>query len=252
MLFWVLPLSALSGCSFIKATQDVQEAQKIALEQQQVLLGEQGEQLNTLLDNDTLLTEQLLSLRTQVDALYGAISRLEPEPDVQSDSRPVLQLQPLPALSETVEKPANTSKIIVGRVEWAWLDLARTRFKARIDTGTQRSSLRVTTLQPFERNGKKLVRFSIPSGDSEQSIESPLLSETRVSSIGVSDPEKRYMVKLMVRMGEISVEVEFVLSTRQMLYTLELGRNFLQDIALVDVSRKFTQPKVELTNMDTP
>lgn len=250
-LFWLL-VPVLSGCSFIKATQDVQEAQKIALEQQQVLLGEQGEQLHTLLENDTRLVSQIMSLRTQVEELYGVLARIEPEPDAQQDSRPVLQLQPLPEQSETVEKVTDTAKTVIGRVEWVWLDLARSRFKARIDTGAQRSSLKVTSFQPFERNGKKWIRFSIPAGDSEQFVESPLLGQTKVSSVASSEPDKRYTVKLMVRIGEISEEVEFILATRPMVYTMELGQNFLRDIALVDVSRKFTQPKVELTNVETP
>src|SRR5690606_8163018 len=46
-------------------------------------------------------------------------------------------------------------------------------------------------------------------------------------------------------------EAEFTLTDRsQMSYPMLLGRSFLQDVALIDVGKEFTQPKFEIE--DTP
>jgi hypothetical protein len=54
---------------------------------------------------------------------------------------------------------------------------------------------------------------------------------------------KRYIVTLHVRLGEIDQYAEFALVDRSgQGHPVILGRNFLRDQAVVDVSRRFTVP----------
>ena len=51
------------------------------------------------------------------------------------------------------------------------------------------------------------------------------------------------MVSLRVRLGNLNQEVEFTLADRSHLdFELILGRNFLTDVALVDVGKQYIQP----------
>lgn len=250
LVVMLLPLFA--SCSYMKESREVQHAQQMVLEQQQLLLDEQGEQLNTLLGNHEHLTRQMVVLHNQVEDLYDVLTRPELVPKSDEPAalgQPVLTLESVGTNADSTSMGAE-NKVLLGRVEWVWLDLARTRYKARIDTGALRSTLQAKAIQPFERNGKKWVRFQMPDSESEKFLETTLVGQAKIRLTSDSELEKWPVVKLMVRLGEMNEEVEFTLSERKMLYTVELGRNFLRDIAIVDVSRKFTQPKVELTTVD--
>lgn len=56
--------------------------------------------------------------------------------------------------------------------------------------------------------------------------------------------ERRYVVRLPIQLGEFIEEAEFTLADRaNMRYPVLLGREFLRDVAVVDVSKKYTQAK---------
>jgi hypothetical protein len=58
-----------------------------------------------------------------------------------------------------------------------------------------------------------------------------------------SGSTRRPVVDLRVRIGDIQDTFEFSLSGSSDLdHQIVLGRNFLKDIALVDVSKRFVQP----------
>jgi len=243
-LLLLLSVLLLASCGHLFPPSKIPLEQK-TLQEQLALLESQRIQLQTLALAQEDLMAQLGDLQAQLNDIHTVVtSRDEPFAPETHWAEPVLtsieseHIQP--------EMPAQ-GKVVVGRVEWVWLDLAGARFKARIDTGASSSSLSATDIQPFERNGDKWVRFRIPGQEPTLSFETPLLRYKKIRQSSVEVLDKRPVVKLMARVGEINEEVEFNLTDRDsMLYPVLLGRNFLRDIAIVDVARKFTQPKVEL------
>ncbi|WP_075184962.1 ATP-dependent zinc protease family protein [Teredinibacter haidensis] len=239
ILLALIPL--LVNCTFIRQKEDRQLALQQTLDQQRQCMEEQAEQLEEMTLTQKQITEEMQLLRRQVREVHAAVTR--------NDERggPVVQTQkPTPAAGVSVGAQAQrSSKIVIGRIEWAWLELAEQRYKARVDTGVEGSSLMVKDVQPFERNGSKWIRFRIPTTDEAPFLETPLLRYKKNRN-GSAESERRPVVNLLVRVGEINEEVEFNLIARDsMVYPVLLGRNFLRDIAIVDVAQKFIQPKVE-------
>jgi len=250
LLLALLPLTVLwmAGCTFSQQ-KDVQWDQYQLLEQQQSTLDEQGKQLQGLLQSQIFLTDQLSTLQDRVEDMHAVMTR-EQQPVVSDQSSDELVATLSEDRRETLESDngRDATKALIGRVEWLWLDLSGQRFKARIDTGAATSSLSASHIQAFERNGENWVRFKIPASSRDAFIETPLLRYKKIRQASSSSAtERRPIVRLRARLGAITEDVEFNLTDRNsMLYPVLLGRSFLQDIAVVDVSQKFTQPKVDL------
>jgi hypothetical protein len=130
---------------------------------------------------------------------------------------------------------------IIGGVERVEVDDTGLLVKARIDTGAKTSSLNAQEVVDFERDGKSWVRFNFDPGDNRQAvtIEKPVERRVRIKQ-QLYESQRRYVVKLRLRMGEIEEIVEVSLSDRSELnYPLLIGRNFLTDNAVVDVAKQF-------------
>ena len=85
-----------------------------------------------------------------------------------------------------------------------------------------------------------------------------LARHVRVRQASAEDFDRRPVVRLSVRFGYLkkssdfvqSESTEFTLTDRsRMTYPLLLGRDFLKDIAVVDVARKYIQPKPQITDI---
>ena len=58
--------------------------------------------------------------------------------------------------------------------------------------------------------------------------------------------ERRAVIELWVKVGKIHEKAQFTLADRsQMSHPVLLGREFIKDIALVDVSKKYVQTEVK-------
>ena len=78
----------------------------------------------------------------------------------------------------------------------------------------------------------------------EPEYEARLVKTTKIKQASADEIEERAVVKLMVSVGEIKEEVTFTLTDRaNMNYPVLLGRNFLNDIVVVDVSKVFTRKR---------
>lgn len=143
-------------------------------------------------------------------------------------------------------------KTILGRVEWVYISTAKSSYKARIDTGAATSSINATKIERFERDGKRWVRFNLSraNGSDLQVIEARI--ERFVKILQSNEPGamiSRPVVKLSVRIGDITHKTEFTLTDRShMLYPVLIGRSFLQDVVLVDVSKKFVHRQYKPNN----
>ena len=119
-------------------------------------------------------------------------------------------------------------------------------YEARIDTGAKTSSISALDITPFEKDGKRWVRFRLAPDDSDDSfeIEAPLVRYVKIRQASSNELDRRPVASLTVRLGKMTEVAEFTLTDRtQMSYPILLGREFLRDVAIVDVARENIQPK---------
>lgn len=138
----------------------------------------------------------------------------------------------------------SDDKAILGQTEWVYVSTAKSNYRARIDTGAATSSINASAIERFERDGKKWVRFSLShdKGEEPQILEAKIERIVRIAqSTNIEEEtERRFVVKLHVRIGDISQQTEFTLSDRShMEYPVLIGRTFMRDVILVDVSKKY-------------
>jgi hypothetical protein len=243
----VVVLSVLAGCSSPSALQDLhraQETQTQILEQQAMRLEMQEEYMAQLAESQLALVASLNRVSRQLGQLREPPA---PAEKVENETAKGAAKTETQELTETLDVAAVEKKQIVGRNEWVWLELFNRNLKARIDTGASSSSLSAVDLQPFERDGREWIRFRVPDEehpDGGDVYETPLIKHVRIRQASAEELDRRPVVRLKVRLGELVDQVEFNLTNREdMLYPVLLGRNFLRDVALVDVAQKFVQPK---------
>ena len=130
--------------------------------------------------------------------------------------------------------------LVIGSVERVVVDPPGIKLEARIDTGAETTSLHADPIIRFERDGKRWVRFTIQ----ENAQSEPVVLERRVTRrVRIkrhdADSQRRYVVKLWLQLGEIREKVDVTLTDRSDFeYPLLIGRNWLTDTAVVDVSRR--------------
>jgi hypothetical protein len=130
---------------------------------------------------------------------------------------------------------------VLGEIERVLVDPPSLVLEARLDTGATGSTIDARNAREFERDGKTWVKFTLvdPAKGTPTEISRPVVRSTVVKGSST----KRYVVTLHVRLGEIAQFTEFALADRSgQGHPVILGRNFLRDQAVVDVSRRFTLP----------
>lgn len=145
--------------------------------------------------------------------------------------------------TETVEvvpkhlKPLE-NKVVLGEVEH--VTVAGWSMKARIDSGATTTSIDARNIKSFERDGKDWVRFDLINRDTKasQTLEEPVSRTVKIKRHG-SESQHRYVVKMQLELGPINEKVEVSLNDRsEFTYPVLIGRNFLLDRAIVDVSQE--------------
>ncbi|MDW6004259.1 ATP-dependent zinc protease family protein [Vibrio mangrovi] len=192
------------------------------------------------------------SLENEVSSLKQQIHLLNQRSYQRSLPQESNSAQSLQQLAAADPVPAN--KVILGQVERVSIDSIKQKFDARVDTGAATSSLDATDIEEFERNGKDWVKFHLAgraktstekdSRPEEKSnwIEAPVLRYVKIRQASTADTERRAVVELWISVGKIRERTEFTLADRShMSHPILLGREFLRDIALVDVSKEFIQ-----------
>lgn len=140
---------------------------------------------------------------------------------------------------------SQDEKMILGEAEHLWIGPPGLYLTASIDTGTTSNSIHATDVTPFERDGEDWVRFELGSKDQRKEDEAVVVEKKVERLLRVS---KRPVVRLRVKLGNVFDSFDFILSDRSDDdHQVLLGRNFLQDIALVDVGKQFVQPRTEST-----
>ncbi|MBA5762473.1 ATP-dependent zinc protease [Vibrio sp. 404] len=234
----VVALTLLSGCTLTNGNQN----------HQQTLAAIQAVETN--------LNSQITSLASQVEQQSEYIQRLEKQVTHRQDKTLDLQTATLakitahqhesiaPAIQPVSTPP--THGLVLGEIERVTIDSIKQTFDARVDTGAATSSLNAVDIEHFERNGKKWVRFHLSDDktpmDDNNWIEAPVLKFVKIRQSTNSEVERRAVVELWVKVGKIHEKAQFTLADRsQMSHPVLLGREFIRDIAVVDVSKKFVQ-----------
>lgn len=194
-------------------------------------------QLSQLVESDRQSGQAAVDeLRKDVSQLPKALARV---------CAPVRSAR-APACPPAAMVVTSDDKVLVGELEHVRLDPPGVDVVARIDTGASSSSLHAIDIVGFERDGDDWVRFSIAHDDKEKEIERPVVRQVRVIQQADKEGQVRPVVQMRVRIGNINDSFEFTLADRSHLnHQLILGRNFLTDLAVVDVARQFVQPRIE-------
>ena len=132
-------------------------------------------------------------------------------------------------------------KLVIGEIEHVTVAPPGQVFLARIDTGAAGTSIHASDIVAFERDGRDWVRFKIdhPSIETPIAIERPLARTVLVKQVSSETPERRLVVKMTITLGSMTEQIDISLSERTtMTYPVLIGRNFLRNLAIVDVSQR--------------
>ena len=148
----------------------------------------------------------------------------------------------------------SDGKMIFGEVEWIYIGEADASLEGRIDTGAAVSSISAVDAEKFERDGKTWYRFGIPlTDDNVIVVEAPWVRNTQIrQASGNGQLEDRPIVRLTVKVDNYTGKAEFSLKNRtSMAYPVLIGREFIKDIAVVDVSRHHIQKRIDANTVFT-
>ncbi len=235
-------LAVLSGCEMQNIKQYHQETLDV-IEQTQQHSNERFEANTQLIQQQN---EQISLLQTQLTSLENSLNnltelaqkKLSPPASPKKKSRSV----------QITQATISTNQLVLGEVERVTIDSVHQSFDARVDTGAATSSLNAINIEEFERNGRNWVRFQLDEGEgakeTSQWIEAKVVRYVRIRQASNDDTERRAVVDLWIELGSIHEKAEFTLADRSMMSNpILLGREFIRDIALVDVSKAYLQSK---------
>lgn len=135
-------------------------------------------------------------------------------------------------------------KPIVGWIEKVKIFPGGIPVKAKIDTGARHSSLNAVGLETFDREGQPWVRFDFQNWEGKTTrIESQLMREAGIKRHN-GQVQKRPVIVIGICLDGVYRETQVNLVDRTGLnYQMLIGRSFIADTFLVDVSRTYvTQP----------
>ncbi|EEX66743.1 ATP-dependent zinc protease [Vibrio metoecus] len=230
-------LSLLSGCALTNGD-EYHQATLAAIQNSETNMIQKITNVESQLG---LQNDYIESLEQQITELKTQVSQIKlPPPAPKRVESVKIPNEP----SATLTKPRHD--VVLGEIESVTIDTIKQSFDARIDTGAATSSLNAIDIEEFERNGKNWVRFHLADEKNPKTetnwIEAPVLRYVRIRQSTNENTERRAVVELWVKLGAIHEKAQFTLADRsQMTHPVLLGREFIRDIALVDVSRKYIQ-----------
>jgi len=146
---------------------------------------------------------------------------------------------------------SKSNRIVLGGIEKVFLDPPNLVFNARIDTGAKTSSLNAIDMVEFERDGKPYIKFKVIHPETGEKVELTrrVRRHVRIKE-HMSDSHRRPIVRLRVKFANIDERIDFTLvDRRKFAQQVLIGRNLLQDLAIVDVSKKFTEQSVSSNDL---
>jgi hypothetical protein len=174
---------------------------------------------------------------------------------------PVDEVEAGDELEETVKKVLpiedETGALILGNKEYLYLPTIERSFTAGVDAELDVSVMSVANVTHFERNGKKWVSFTVQhDAISSKEFSLPVKSwrkvangDSAVTTDSAADeqqaePARQPVVTALIQVGKLKESTDFLLSEESKLpYPFMLGKSFYRDLAVIDTSREFVQPK---------
>ena len=160
--------------------------------------------------------------------------------------------QPIPEPPSLVCPPSVSGNLggkeIIGAIEWLYMDPPGRHFRARVDSGAETSSLSANDVVEFERDGDDWVRFTFNHDNNDDSVEFelPIKRTVLIRHLSADELERRVVIELDIRLGDQLQTTEFTLTDRSnMTYPVLLGRAFLMDLYVVDVSQSYTHQRYD-------
>ncbi|WP_422137890.1 ATP-dependent zinc protease [Endozoicomonas sp. ALC020] len=141
-----------------------------------------------------------------------------------------------------VQTPARVGgKLVLGFAEIGTLTEYGLKMNAKIDTGAGRSSIDARNIKNFERDGKKWVRFDLPrTSKGNVTLELPVKDTVLIKVPGGEESQTRYVVNINVKVGDITQNLDVSLNDRESFeFPLLIGRDFLKDMAIANVGKKY-------------
>lgn len=207
---------------------------------------------NTLASREAAVSARETELVTLFSELLKERKKQESDQTDQKNKKNTSSEQAVSDKATGTEKTEN-SKIVLGGLENVLLDPPSMEFGARIDTGAQTSSLNALDLVEFERDGKPYVKFYVINPKTNDKIELTRLkrSHVRVKEKDIeAESQRRPVIRLRVKLGNIDELIDFTLVDRSNFkQQVLIGRNFLRDLAIVDVSKEYTVPSTDNTDV---
>ncbi|WP_105902774.1 ATP-dependent zinc protease family protein [Vibrio gangliei] len=251
----VFALGSLSGCAYM--TGEHYSKQTInAVNQSEENLTNRIEELDSNLDKQTdyiaSLESEIINLSNEVEVLkqrqhayFNSVRK------AQSNSNSATVTSNI-TVTDLAEPQTRPGMVTLGSLENVGIDIVKTDFTARVDTGATTSSINAVDLQEFERNGQKWVKFHISDETAPEDrkwVEAPIIKHVKIRQSSTNSLERRPVVELWIKIGSIHEKAQFTLADRtQMDYPILLGREFIQDVAYVDVSREFIESQAPKKN----
>lgn len=243
----LLSLLSLGGCVNMEKAPQVSA---LTLAELRSELNQSEQRLQTSMEQQQKQYVQqqhlLVQLNTNVTNMKESVKQVDHKLATFPSEPPKLMAIPTEKYPAHDQGHTIDGKLMVGEAEWIWVDAANDAFQARVDTGATTSSISAQEITIFERNGKNWVRFflSHQEMDDKIQVEAPLVRHVRVRQASSDDFDRRPVVLLAVRIGNMTEKAGFTLKDRNdMTFPVLLGREFLKDIALVDVAHEYIQPK---------
>jgi len=239
LLPWMLSgLVACSGTGIFAPDEDPRMAQ-LSTGMEQCLAAQQEMKLQ--IETQQQQTQQ--SLQDLSNVVASAVEVMPRDRGASPQAAPDVYEQPDKVCAPEVV--ATGDILLVGELEQVWLQNLQLALPARIDTGAETASLDARNIEIFERDGRRWVRFEIlhPETGEPLSMERRLKRMVSILQASTTEPERRPVIKLDLTIGHVSQTAEFTLSDRSHLdYQVLIGRNILQDVMVVDVSKKNIAP----------
>lgn len=130
---------------------------------------------------------------------------------------------------------SKRTKLIIGRKDFVNLpEVLEDEVKVKVDTGADRSSIHATRMKLVKVNGEECLQCYLLNGHKYRFQE---FSKIKVKSSN-GESESRFVVKLKMKVFGKVYDTSFTLANRKrMSYPILLGKTFLRNRFVVDVSK---------------
>lgn len=185
------------------------------------------------------LESRLATVQERIESLPEELVSLCP--DLPDSATVTTQCE---GIGEVQRVVVSGDKLVVGQFERVWIDPPDAAIVARIDAGSETSALAAEEIVDFERDGNRWVRFNVQIDGQPVTIERPIKRTARVA-LTQGGTARRPVIDLRLQLGDVRETVDFALSDHLGDdHGMVLGRNFLTDVALIDIGTRFVQPAI--------